>query len=203
MVFRTVRKPPAQMLAARPPVPPMQGPMTRPDFGRSPFTRIFRSLQTALPPSSNFNHRVAEVAEHIQPVMLMPAPAANAPGFSSFSITGAAGVTPLVTSPVTAELWTPYIVFDAGHDDPVARRMIISLQDSVKGIFIAVSDSAADGTIGGTVPQGARYSIKRPIWVPPSFQLRVDVVALGAPNVISVSGCTAALNLAEPSPPLF
>lgn len=171
----------------------------------SAFARLFRSLQTAYPPSGLATHRVGELLDTIQPVAQMPAPGALAPTFFPFLISAAAGVDTVETAVVTSELWTPYIVLTGSHDDPVSRQMAIDLVGTSAGgltIVTRLQSSTVDGPTAG-VATNDQFSLRRLIWVPPNFKVRVRVFAIAAGAFASIRGITAQVNLAEPSPPLF
>lgn len=137
--------------------------------------------------------------------MLVPGQAANADRFFPFLITAAAGVNEVNTSRVTSELWTPYIQFEGFHNDPVARHLrLILVGTSAGGVELGLTLQSSETDYPG-VPIGTNiaYTLRRLIWVPPNFFLRVQAPGLAALQTVSLAGATAQINLAEPSPPLF
>lgn len=143
-----------------------------------------------------------ELSRSVQLVHQAYGPAELSPGFAGFQFVGPAGQAQVVLSETPSGRVQYVEAFHAFHNDPVARQILIFIQEVNTLQTIGLQNSFVD-IAGGVIATGQVYPLRRSIFVPEGFALGATAVGLAAGQVVTLVGMTVVTNRAETPPPLY
>lgn len=151
--------------------------------------------------------------DYLQPSTLAPvvslthpaiSPGEVAEQFRTFEFVGGAGVADVTLSPTPRDRIQYYLGLSVLHNDPVARRVQVRMQDAGTGLSWVIRDTLNDADYpAGTVVTLAQVPIRGPILVPPNHFLAALFVGLAAGQTGTIRATTCVAPLADTPPPLF
>lgn len=141
------------------------------------------------------------ISNRVQLVHPALSPGENLPLVANFHLQTAGS--PVETSVIPEGTTMYWYALAAFHNDPVARRCLITLREDNTGLETELYDSAADisNFAGAVVPTNVVVCLRN-IVQPEGYRLRAHFVGF-VPGLASLKGTVAVLGNGETPPPLF